>query len=229
MAQGAIQQRAPFGPQGDALITACRLNEAEPLKEALTRRTDADLAFIVPDDLYQDVIRHNFGSLRSAYFTQVKISVKEYHGVAWMHLPTSGPVQDAADAAAASMWRTTAAGALVAGLAIFAAKFPDPAIAASASHPDAVAGHSDHGWDHAHDMAAWTDMPYGHPPGHPDHANPGDYHHDYALSNHDWRPDHHGPHAGGVHLPADPNWPADGDDGGGHVQGSDSGADGLTE
>jgi hypothetical protein len=104
LAVGAIQQRAPLGPQGNALITACRLNDAEQLKQALTQRTDADLAFIVPDDLYRDVIRHDFGSLRSAEFTKLKIAAKGYTGPAWMYLPTSGPMQEAAT----STWRATA-------------------------------------------------------------------------------------------------------------------------
>ncbi len=101
------------------MITACRLSEAETLREALRRRSEADLAFIVTDDLYRDVIRHDFGSLPSAEFTQVKVSVKEYDGTAWMYLPASGPVQETADATAALMWRATTAGALVAGLALF--------------------------------------------------------------------------------------------------------------
>jgi hypothetical protein len=118
MAQGAIQHRAPLGPRGDAVISACRLSEAETLREALRRRSEADLAFTVTDDLYRDVIRHDFGSLPSAEFTQVKVSVKEYDGTAWTYLPASGPVQETAESTAALAWRATTVGTLVAGLAL---------------------------------------------------------------------------------------------------------------
>jgi len=208
MAQGAIQQRGPLGWRGDAPIVACRLNEAEPLKEALARHADADLAFIVPDDLYRDVIRHDFGSLRSAEFTKVTISVKEYTGTAWMYLPASGPVKEAADAASASAWRATAAGSLVAGLALFGATLPnpDPALAASAWQPYPAAEYTDDGWGHPHDPAAYVDMPDNYPPDHPYHVpHPDDHHHDPSHRPDDGPTYHHGPHpdplAEDGHLP----------------------------
>jgi hypothetical protein len=184
MAQGAIQQRAPLGPRGDALITACRLNDAEPLKQALARRDGADLAFIVPDDIYRDVIRHDFGSLRSAEFTRVQISVKEYDGTAWMYLPASGPVQEAADAAAASMWRATASGSLIAGIALFAVCSPDPASTPAEPWPstDVEAGHA----HPAFDVAAGDDTPDWHLPGRPDQMDDPDAdHHDLAQDGDD--------------------------------------------
>ncbi len=138
MAQGAISEQGPLGPRGDALITACRLNDAEPFKAALARDTSADLGFIVPDDLYRDVIRHDFGSLRSSEFRQVKINVKEYEATAWMYLPPSGPAPELTSPAESSMWQTAAAGGLIAGLAVVAVSATPP-LAIPEQHPDPCA------------------------------------------------------------------------------------------
>jgi hypothetical protein len=126
MAQGAVSRQGPLGSRGDALITACRLNDAEPLKEALRQKVAADLAFIVPDDIYRDVIRHDFGGLRSDQFTSVKIAVKEYDGAAWMFVPDSGPAPDLVDASSDRLWRSAAVGGLIAGVAVTAGSTPPP-------------------------------------------------------------------------------------------------------
>jgi hypothetical protein len=184
MAQGAISEHGQLGFRGDALIVACRLNEAEPLKAAMMSETTADLGFIVPDDLYRDVIRHNFGSLRAAEFTQVKVNVKEYDGTAWMYLPRSGPVPELSGEQASSMWRTAAAGALVAGLAAVTLPLPPADPAASAHHADTLPGDAaSDGW-HAGDWHVGTEGR-----GHPQH--PGDDHSAvvHYPHGHDFLPD----------------------------------------
>lgn len=211
MAQGAISEHGPLGFRGDAPIVACRLNDAEPLRAALIRETAADLGFIVPDDLYRDVIRHDFGSLRSAEFRQVKINVKEYDGTAWMYLPPSGPVPELVGARASSLWQTAAAGALVAGLTAAATQsVPPVAVALEQSHhPD---GLSD-------DVPAAGWQPGAGFPGIDGHAHsdhPGDYPYgqDLHLPADPLIPgyDHHHP---GTEVPsAGDAWPAAGDDNG---------------
>lgn len=149
MAQGAVERRGPLGPRGDALITACRLNEAEPLKEALRQQDEADLAFIVPDDVCRDVIRHDFGGLRSDQFTAVKVDVKEYAGTVWMLVCASGPVPDLVGASGDSLWQAAAVGGLIVGIAVIGwSTLPpdDPAVVCVQAHHDPQTGITDDYW-----------------------------------------------------------------------------------
>ena len=72
----------PFGPAGDAPIVVSRLLDARPLRRVLTDRQDQDLALIVSQSLYQDVVRTGFCSLSPDEFRPVRVNVKgiQYHG-----------------------------------------------------------------------------------------------------------------------------------------------------
>ena len=113
MAHGAIAY-GPTGYLGKAPITACRLVDAQRLKDALKGRQSADLAFIAPDDLYRDVIEHDLADLPAREFSHTDVAVKEYAGIAWMYLPETGPVLKTT--AATQLWAVAAAGVMVAGL-----------------------------------------------------------------------------------------------------------------
>jgi hypothetical protein len=223
MAQGAISEHGPLGFRGDALIVACRLNDGAPLKDALAGEPAADLGFIVPDDLYRDVVRHDFGSLRSAGFSQVKVSVKEYDGTAWMYLPPAGPVPDLAGPRSSSLWQTAAAGALVAGLVAVTLPSSDP-VPLPAYQPEAAAGDAPPAGVHPDALVAGAD---GHGYPYPYAHDPGAYPHGHGFPPHPLAPGEGFPAPWGGSPAADDAWLPDADDDGG--QAADPGFDLFTE
>jgi len=72
----------PFGPAGDAPIVVSRLLDAKPLRRLLADQQDRDLALIVSQTLYQDVVRTGFCSLDPDEFQPVRVNAKgvQYHG-----------------------------------------------------------------------------------------------------------------------------------------------------
>lgn len=74
-----------YGVAAPAIIHACRLLNAQPLKDALAR-SPGTLAMIVSDWFYTDVIRH-----RDEYapweYRKISVAVKETNGVGWIRLP----------------------------------------------------------------------------------------------------------------------------------------------
>lgn len=72
----------PFGPAGDAPIVVSRLLDAEPLRRLLAEQQDRDLALIVSQSLYQDVVRTGFCSLDPDEFHAVRVNAKgmQYDG-----------------------------------------------------------------------------------------------------------------------------------------------------
>jgi class 3 adenylate cyclase len=70
------------GIAGASVIHACRLLDAPDLKAALAA-SPADLALIVSDSFYHDVVRHDPG-LDPASFHRIHVSVKETETVAWL-------------------------------------------------------------------------------------------------------------------------------------------------
>jgi hypothetical protein len=107
MARGVIA-KGRTGFLGQAPITACRLVDSEPLRKRLEETDEADLAFIAPDELYQDVIRQDFPGLPSSQFTSEQIVTKEYRGTGWIYLPAQGPALEGVEPA--MMWAEVATG-----------------------------------------------------------------------------------------------------------------------
>ncbi len=72
----------PFGPAGDAPIVVSRLLDAKPLRKLLAEQQERDLALIVSQTLYQDVVRTGFCSLDPDEFQPVRVNAKgiQYHG-----------------------------------------------------------------------------------------------------------------------------------------------------
>ncbi|GAA2168411.1 hypothetical protein [Actinomadura napierensis] len=66
----------PFGPAGDAPIVVQRLLDAGPLRRLLADDADRDLAYVVSDSLFEDVVRTGFCALRPDAFTAVKVTAK---------------------------------------------------------------------------------------------------------------------------------------------------------
>jgi hypothetical protein len=72
----------PFGPAGDAPIVVSRLLDAKPLRRLLAEQQERDLALIVSQTLYQDVVRTGFCSLDPEEFQAVRVNAKgmQYNG-----------------------------------------------------------------------------------------------------------------------------------------------------
>lgn len=72
----------PFGPAGDAPIVVSRLLDARPLRKLLADQQERDLALIVSQSLYQDVVRTGFCSLDPDEFRPVRVNAKgiQYNG-----------------------------------------------------------------------------------------------------------------------------------------------------
>jgi hypothetical protein len=66
----------PFGPAGDAPIVVQRLLDAGPLRRLLADDPGRDLAYVVSDSLFEDVVRTGFCALRPEAFQPVKVTAK---------------------------------------------------------------------------------------------------------------------------------------------------------
>ncbi len=66
----------PFGPAGDAPIVVSRLLDARPLRRVLADQQDRDVALIVSQSLYENVVRTGFCSLDPEDFQAVRVNAK---------------------------------------------------------------------------------------------------------------------------------------------------------
>ncbi|MFI0407368.1 hypothetical protein [Actinomadura sp. 3N508] len=66
----------PFGPAGDAPIVVQRLLDAAPLRRLLARDAGRDLAYVVSDSLFEDVVRTGFCALPPEAFQAIKVTAK---------------------------------------------------------------------------------------------------------------------------------------------------------
>ncbi|OJF10067.1 hypothetical protein [Couchioplanes caeruleus] len=80
-------QRDETGWVGEAINTSTRLVDAPELRATLKKATASMMAFIVSDEIYRSVIRHDFRQIDSASFAPVQLHVKELHEKAWIHVP----------------------------------------------------------------------------------------------------------------------------------------------
>ena len=81
-------QRDDTGWMGEAINTACRLVDAQPLRDALAAASDARMAVIVSDEIYQTVIRHGYRQMDPASFAPITLAAKELTGAtAWISVP----------------------------------------------------------------------------------------------------------------------------------------------
>ncbi|WP_202124797.1 hypothetical protein [Actinomadura physcomitrii] len=80
----------PFGPAGDAPIVVQRLLDAGPLRRLLSDDPERDLAYVVSDSLFDDVVRTGFCALRPEAFHPIKVTAKG--AVFRGHILTDGAV-----------------------------------------------------------------------------------------------------------------------------------------
>lgn len=81
------------GFPGEATVTVMRLIEAEQVKGALAS-APKDLAVIISDSLYRDIVAHDYGGIVHDEYSQVDVVVKKFRGVAWIRVPGRAAVGD---------------------------------------------------------------------------------------------------------------------------------------
>jgi len=86
--QGLVHLDGMNGFPGAAVVAVCRLLDAPPVKAALTRFPAANVALIVSDHIYQDVVRH-YRELRPERFQRVAAVLpdKNFEATAWIFVP----------------------------------------------------------------------------------------------------------------------------------------------
>jgi hypothetical protein len=82
-------ERASNGWVGDATIAVHRLVDATDLRRELKENPGADVALIVADSVYRDVIVHGYGQLRPDSFHRVLVrdDAKDFTDTAWVFVP----------------------------------------------------------------------------------------------------------------------------------------------
>ncbi|RJL35745.1 hypothetical protein [Bailinhaonella thermotolerans] len=75
------------GRSGQGAVEVARLCDSPPLRVAL-RESRADLAVILSDRIYTDIVRHGHAlSVAGEDFREVEVNVKEFRGRAWLWIP----------------------------------------------------------------------------------------------------------------------------------------------
>ncbi|MET8828453.1 hypothetical protein ABZX40_22880 [Streptomyces sp. NPDC004610] len=82
---------AALGHAGPAPVAVARYVNAPQLKAVLAALTTADLAVVVSDRLYQDVVRSGRPDLDAAQYVRVHVRVKEFGGYGWVRVPGHAP------------------------------------------------------------------------------------------------------------------------------------------
>ncbi|MGA5358393.1 hypothetical protein [Streptomyces purpurascens] len=78
---------AALGHAGPAPVAVARYVNAPQLRAVLAILTAADLAVIVSDRLYQDVVRSGRPDLDPAQYVRAHVRVKEFGGYGWIRVP----------------------------------------------------------------------------------------------------------------------------------------------
>ncbi|MFE7839411.1 hypothetical protein ACFU53_26160 [Streptomyces sp. NPDC057474] len=88
---------AALGHAGPTPVAVARYVNAPQLKAVLASLIAADLAAIVSDRLYQDVVRSGQSDLDPAQYVRAHVRAKEFGGYGWIHVPghTGHDVQSA--------------------------------------------------------------------------------------------------------------------------------------
>ncbi|MGW5098385.1 hypothetical protein ACWEQ1_19905 [Streptomyces nodosus] len=87
---GVVTESA-LGHAGPAPVAVARYVNAPQLKTVLATLASADLAVIVSDQLYQDVVRSGRRDLDPAQYVRAHVRVKEFGGYGWIRVPGHTP------------------------------------------------------------------------------------------------------------------------------------------
>ncbi len=82
---------AALGHAGPAPVAVARYINALQLRAVLAALTAADLAVIVSDRLYQDIVRSGRRDLDPAQYARVHVQEKEFGGYGWIRVPGHAP------------------------------------------------------------------------------------------------------------------------------------------
>jgi hypothetical protein len=77
----------PSGPAGGAIILAYRLLDAPQLRAALDDQPAADLAVIISNEVYQDVVVQSYGNLDKRRFQHIEFHTKTGEEAGWLYVP----------------------------------------------------------------------------------------------------------------------------------------------
>ncbi|MEU8819075.1 hypothetical protein [Actinoplanes sp. NPDC048796] len=86
--QGLVHLDGANGFPSDAVVHVCRLVDSPQLKRALRDFPGANVALVVSDSLYREVIEH-YRDLRPEHFvhTRAEIADKGFSAAAWIYVP----------------------------------------------------------------------------------------------------------------------------------------------
>lgn len=79
--------RDDHGWSGTAINTACRLVDADPLRDVLAAAERACLALIVSAPWHEAVVAPERGGLESSTYGEVRVRAKEVDETAWVYVP----------------------------------------------------------------------------------------------------------------------------------------------
>ncbi|MGH3241043.1 MAG: hypothetical protein ACRDNL_11740 [Spirillospora sp.] len=68
--------QASFGPAGDAPVVVSRLRDARPLRRYLTLHPERNVALIVSNQIFRDVVCSGFCALPPFHFQQIRTTIK---------------------------------------------------------------------------------------------------------------------------------------------------------
>ncbi|GAA2111766.1 hypothetical protein GCM10009759_54050 [Kitasatospora saccharophila] len=85
-----VATTAALGHAGPAPVAVARYVNAHQLKAVLAGLLAADLAVIVSDRLYQDVVRSGQPGLDPAQYRRVHVRIKEFLSYGWIRVPGHG-------------------------------------------------------------------------------------------------------------------------------------------
>ncbi|MEU1788258.1 hypothetical protein ABZ553_20770 [Streptomyces sparsogenes] len=86
-----VAPTAALGYSGPTAVAVARYLNAAPLKRVLNAIDTTDLAVMVSDRLYQDVVRSCGEGLDPEHYVKVHIEEKEFSGYGWVYVPEHGP------------------------------------------------------------------------------------------------------------------------------------------
>ncbi|BAJ26630.1 MULTISPECIES: hypothetical protein [Kitasatospora] len=86
-----VATTAALGHAGPGPVAVARYVNAHQLKAALAGLPSADLAVIISDRLYQDVVRSGHPGLDPAQYLRVHVRIKEFLSYGWIRVPGHGP------------------------------------------------------------------------------------------------------------------------------------------
>jgi hypothetical protein len=75
----------PLGPAGDAPIVVSRLLDATPVREYLNEHPERDLALVISDSLYENVVCSGLCVLDPATFVKLEVEIKQILYRGYLH------------------------------------------------------------------------------------------------------------------------------------------------